>query len=348
MNRILVPTGYMGSGSSAITDLVSEYRGYESNQDTFEYVFLHCPNGLFDLEDKLLVGNTALRSDEALHSFLQTMKQLYDKKYWWVGHVQERVSADFYDLCTQLVQNLTQYKPDFYWYAQENTNLRMTIQLIWRKVVKLLTCNRVVPKKPLLYPEIWLSYPTPEEFYTFAKEFLRQIWDRMGIQEHPLLLDQLLLPHNLHRVDRYFDDNLAVFVVDRDPRDVFIINKYVWASRNEVVPFPTDPEAFAQCYLRMRQSEHPCHSEKVHRIHFEDLVYHYEDSVARVEQILGLTSQDHLRPQSRFDPSKSIQNTQLFRVKPEYAQEVQPLEELLRDYLYPFPYERCPDITQSF
>lgn len=27
MNKIIIPTGYMGSGSSAITDLVREFRG---------------------------------------------------------------------------------------------------------------------------------------------------------------------------------------------------------------------------------------------------------------------------------------------------------------------------------
>ena len=53
MNKLIIPTGYMGSGSSAITDLICEFEGYEADNGTFEYVFLHCPNGLFDLEDKL-------------------------------------------------------------------------------------------------------------------------------------------------------------------------------------------------------------------------------------------------------------------------------------------------------
>ncbi|MEG2685150.1 MAG: hypothetical protein RR929_03700, partial [Erysipelotrichaceae bacterium] len=80
MNKIIVPTGYMGSGSSAFTSIVDEYKDYKALNDKFEYVFLHCPNGLFDLEDKLLSGNAHLKSDEALHSFYNTMKDLYDKK----------------------------------------------------------------------------------------------------------------------------------------------------------------------------------------------------------------------------------------------------------------------------
>ena len=77
--KIIIPTGYMGSGSSAITDLFSEIDGVNASRGTFEYVFMHCPNGIFDLEDKLLIGNNAVRSDEALHSssekFLKTVKR---------------------------------------------------------------------------------------------------------------------------------------------------------------------------------------------------------------------------------------------------------------------------------
>ena len=86
MKRIIVPTGYMGSGSSAITDLVAEFKDCQNEYKSYEYVLLHCPNGLFDLEDKLLIGNNAIRSDEAIRSFELQMKKLYDKKYWWVGN----------------------------------------------------------------------------------------------------------------------------------------------------------------------------------------------------------------------------------------------------------------------
>lgn len=41
--RIIIPTGYMGSGSSVITDLISEVEGVDVSRGTFEYVFLHCP-----------------------------------------------------------------------------------------------------------------------------------------------------------------------------------------------------------------------------------------------------------------------------------------------------------------
>ena len=54
------------------------------------------------------------------------------------------------------------------------------------------------------------------------------------------MLDQLLLPHNLYRVDNYFGNELKAIVVERDPRDVFISNKYICSDKNESVPYSFD------------------------------------------------------------------------------------------------------------
>ena len=60
--------------------------------------------------------------------------------------------------------------------------------------------------------------------------FLRRLWADLGILERNVILDQLLLPFNLFRIENYFEpEEIRVFVVERDPRDVYIINKYIWA-----------------------------------------------------------------------------------------------------------------------
>ena len=51
MNKVIIPTGYMGSGSSAITDLVAEFKNCKNEFKSYEYVLLHCPNGLFCDQD---------------------------------------------------------------------------------------------------------------------------------------------------------------------------------------------------------------------------------------------------------------------------------------------------------
>jgi hypothetical protein len=346
--NIIVPVGYMGSGSSAITHLISEFKGYEAKAGVFEFVFLHCPNGLFDLEDKLLVGNTTLRSDEALHTFCNTMKMLYDKKYWWVGHYKEIIGENFWSITEQFIESLIQCKPDYYWYQQENVNQRMFFKLVWNKIVSLVTLKKVQLKKPLLYPEIWLSYVKPEEFYEKARRYLNQIFDMLGVQEDNIILDQLLLPQNMHRIDHYFDSNLKAFVVQRDARDVFIINKYIWPSQNEVVPFSTDVKEFCLQYRLMRELEKKTDSDKVIYLQFEDLIYQYDTTMKVIMDFLNLSEVDHIRKKEKFNPAISINNTQLFRANPAYGEEAKIIEELLPEYLYHFPYENKVDEKKIF
>lgn len=349
MHKIIVPTGYMGSGSSAITDLLSEIDGYDADQGTFEYVFLHCPNGVFDLEDKLLIGNNALRSDEALRTFRATMKQLFDKKYWWVGHYNVNLCPEFMEYTEEYIQSLVQYHPSFYWYWQENADWKMILKLIRKRLVELVTLGKVKLPKPLVYENMAISYVSAEEFYEKTGAYLQKLWGSMGLDRRNLILDQLLLPFNLHRAEHYFaPGQMEAFVVQRDPRDMFIINKYIWAKKGGTVPYPTDVHEFCKCYRSLRKMEKESTYAGVHRISFEDLVYDYDNALQKIYAALGVNAADHQKKKTHFDPACSIENTQLFRAKPEFAQEGEIIARELSEYLYPFPYERVPDCQRSF
>ncbi len=336
-NKIIVPTGYMGSGSSAITDLVDGIESVDVSRNTFEYVFLHCPNGVFDLEDKLLIGNNAVRSDEALHNFHRTMKQLYDKKYWWVGHYKEHVGTEFWKETEKYIKELTEFELDYYWYYQENVVAKMVPALIKNKILKRIPGARKYVRKPLAYTPMWVSYMTPEKFYEVTQNYLYRIFDLMGKQEKSIVLDQLLLPFNLFRFQNYFKDDVEVFVVERDPRDVFLSNKYYWNKTEDVVPYPSDVNQFCDYYEKLRKMEKPAESSHIHRIHFEDLIYKYDETVRTVYSILGIETDIH-SAKIKFRPEKSINNTQLFLREEKYAKECKVIEERLGRYLYAFPY----------
>ena len=128
MNKIIVPTGYVGSGSSAITDLVAEFKDCQNEHNTYEYIFLHCPNGIFDLEDKLLKNNNFLRSDEAIRSFESQMKKLYDKKFWWVGNYKKNISPKFIDITKEYINKIQQYNFNAFWYTHEEVDTKMKIR----------------------------------------------------------------------------------------------------------------------------------------------------------------------------------------------------------------------------
>lgn len=336
--RIIIPTGYMGSGSSVITDLMSEIEGVDVSRGTFEYVFMHCPNGIFDLEDKLLIGNNAVRSDEALHSFEQTMKQLYDKKYWWVGHYNKNIGDGFWKATKDYIGEITDIESDYYWYYQENTNFKMFLRLCLNKFLRLITLNKFKPKKVLAYDRMRLSFISPESFYSKTKKYIYKLFNMAGYGEQSIVFDQLLLPFNLFRFENYFNDDAFIFVIERDPRDVFISNKYYWSKQGESVPYPTNVKDFCKYYKSLRQMEKKAESDRIFRIKFEDLIYNYDKTVGEIFEKLGWDIKTHTSPKSRFNPEKSIFNTQLFLKDKEYSKECEYIAQELKEYIYDFPF----------
>lgn len=343
-HKVLIPTGYMGSGSSAITDMLSSFEQCEAPNGSFEYVFLHCPGGLFDLEDKLLQNNNALRSDEALRTFLATMQDLFDKSFSWIGGYESKISPRFMEMTQEFVDALVQFRPNSYWYYQEKKGWAAFPHMVLNKLSKAFLRGRPAVNAPLKYRGMMLSLPDSETFHSLAREYLAALFVEMGVREHSLILDQLLLPFNLFRMDVFFGENVECFVVDRDPRDVFLLNKYIWGPRDHSpVPFPIDVDEFCSYYRTLRASEKPCASPHAHRIHFEDCIFKYDEVIAQLSAIIG----GALSKEPRFNPSQSIENTQLFLL-PEYSAEGKVIEEKLSEWLYQFPEERMPRLQLAF
>lgn len=346
MERIIVSTGYMGSGSSAITDLVSEFKDCQNENKSYEYVLLHCPNGLFDLEDKLLRGNNAIRSDEAIRSFESQMNKLYNKKFWWVGNYEKIIGAEFKEKTNKFISNIEEFNFPSFWYMHEEVNFKMFLKLLVRKPLKILLKKKKF-KKILKYNDgMRISFVKEEEFYKYAHDYIYDVIEAATKGKSNVVLDQFLLPFNLFRVDNYFDDKLKVIVVERDPRDVFILNKYIWPERDLTVPFPKEVNEFCEFYKKMRESEKECNSNKVLKIRFEDLIYQYHDELRKITKFLGFKDSDHIHKKERFNPDISIKNTQLFR-KEEYIEEIKIIEDKLSNYLYNFPYEIVNDVKET-
>ena len=104
------------------------------------------------------------------------------------------------------------------------------LKLGFRALIRNVSRGKIVIKKPLEYKIMRTSFVTPEEFYEKAQKYINNILKCMEIEKKNIILDQMLLPHNVYRAEKYFDDNMECFVVNRDPRDVFILNKYVSIS----------------------------------------------------------------------------------------------------------------------
>ena len=338
-NTIVIPTGYMGSGSSAITGIVSEIEGFCAPNASFEYIFMHCPDGLFDLEDKLLNNNSSLRSDEAIHRFDKMMKSLFDLKHFWPGSYNQLISKNFYNYVEDFTKEImTVSFSDSYWYFQElPSNLKMRFLILFRLIIRKFYPTAFVSNVPLSYKNINISIPTQKEFEKASKFFLQRIFNDLGLEHNSIIMDQLLLPHNLIRLDNYFDQNVKVIVVDRDPRDVFILNKYFWKKSGDLVPYPFNVNSFINYYQRLRESEKISNDPRILRVHFEDLIYNYTNSIKRILEFLAAPPQKHT-PKKFFIPEESLNNTQVFSINSSFLKETELIEKALGKYLYTFPY----------
>ena len=329
MKKIIIPTGYMGSGSSAVTDLLREYPVINTKNADFEYIFLHAPNGVFDLENKLLKNNNAIRSDEALKTFKYFMTSLYEYRGWWPAGYRQKVSKNIDNIVEEYINNLTtsEFPGAWYYYEKPSTTIWL-LNAIKNRIFRLLNIRtkKIRPKQQ----QLSFSLLSPDEFYKYSKN------------DDYVVLDQLLLPHNLQTIENYKMDNLYPIIVSRDPRDVFISNKYYWYPDNYQVPYPLDPYEFCKYYKTVRKSE-PHSNNRILRINFEDLILNYEQSVELIENYLELPKGSHKEKLKYLNPNLSINNIQIYNRNDKYKDEVTIIEQELSEYLYPFKNEIISD-----
>lgn len=330
----VVTTGFMGSGSSAATDLLREYSNVSCPNGSYEYVFLHCPGGVFDLEDKIIAGNNALRSDEALRIFRSTMLDLFENRHWWFGGYKEKVSPNFMRCVDEFIDSITTCDYAGFWYDHQKTS---RLRSIASGLLKRLGLAGVCGERPY-GDRMRVALPTSEEYYEAASQFVKNVIGELSLEGRVTLLDQLFLPHNLNRATRYLPEAKFI-VVHRDPRDIFILNKYNWSKCGNPVPYPLDVAVYCDYYSRVMGMVPPCAADKVLQIYFEDLIIDYDLTVERIEEFVGQDIGSHVDQKRFLDPRLSARNIGVYLDEKEYSAESEIIATRLEGYLYP----RCID-----
>lgn len=330
--QVLTVASYYGTGSSAITDLISEYKPVKS-MTNYEFRFAHDPDGLAELEYNLIDNFNRHNSGHALKRYKKLVD--YYGNHFMVKRYEPFFNDKWKELSYKYIDSLTDFsfpgmwQYDFYdrgpWYE------------FWHKLPDRILTRTIWRNKPdrhlLLGKKVTLaSHPTEEEFIRKTKEYTEALMVEANDENKPyVLFDQLLPSSNIQHHMRYFN-NIKVFVVDRDPRDLYLLAKYEW---NDTI-VPSDVDTFCKwfMYTRSMRGTEIWDADKIMFVQFEDLIYKYDETVKKVENWIGLKSEEHTKPKKYFDPAISIKNTRYWEQHPEHEEEAKIIAERLPEYLY--------------
>lgn len=262
----ITTTGYYSTGSSAVYEILREYSPCieeKCGNNPVEHIFLFMPNGIFDLEDKLLVGNSIHRSDEAMNAFYQAMKDIYENNYQVFGNYKKRYGKRFMAAVEKLIEDLTEYKFEGNWYYDNEMKFSLihtvvsTFHMICRQPVNANFFENIGRRDKFSDNITRYAFPSETVFYQIASNFIREFFSMaQGDGRGVLLLDHLVLPHNVYRLPRYLDENeLKVIIVDRDPRDVYIDIRRRQEMFRIAPPIPMKPEDYVRFWKDLRESE---------------------------------------------------------------------------------------------
>lgn len=333
--RVLTCASYYGTGSSAITDLLTECDNVFSLGDA-EYRFLQDPGGVSDLEYWVVENNHRHNTSDGIKQFQKYMKSLKRQSYGTYDVFGDSLET----LTDRYIDEITELKAHTWWNKDrlDKGDLFILVDRLYSLGKRILTGQLRSEKKFSLLKNRELAYYTTiseEDFLKATRRFVNDLLMAVNTENKPyVLVDQMVPPTNLKRYVRYFDD-VRVVVVDRDPRDLYLLEKTVWQWG--VIPVET-AEEFVEWFRITRKHLYSDHNdaEKVLRIRFEDLVYRYEETRDQVLQFAGIDKKSHCYPKQHFDPAISIKNTNLKTKIKGYQSDIEYIEQSLGEFLYPF------------
>lgn len=336
--QIITSTGFGDSGSSAITDFISEYKGIKSYGSEWECTFLHIPGGIGDLEAAVIEGHR-LKTDFAIKQFLKVSQKLDSQKSY-----KEAFKGEFYNLSLKFIKDFTgiiwkgMYEdlyPDYlaqlslkekkfisfantYYNLKKSKNFDMYESDSWRP--------SYIP-----YTEMYYSCNITT-FYNAAKKYTKALFDIAADGAERLFLDQLIPPISIQKYINYIPYETKVFVVDKDPRDLFLVENLYNGSR--FVPFE-NVNTFIKWYKETRyKSLENVNKKNTYHCLLNELINEYDSQCDKIEKYLGIDSSLHFAKREKFNPDKSKVNTGLYAKFQNYSEETKLIEKELKDFLY--------------
>lgn len=339
--KIITCASYFGSGSSAVTDLVSEYSSVHPNTE-FEFRFIHDPDGISDLEYHLVENHNRECSGYALKRFIKFSR--FNSGTWFNKKYERYFHGNYRKYTQEYVDKLTDFSFKGFW--QYDLAAKGRFRYYFIGVFNKIFIKLKLEKPQVLPKEItYCSNPGEEKFLALTQEYVSNLMECLNEEKKPyMVIDQVVPSSNIDRCTRYFKDDIYTIVIDRDPRDIYMLCKTIWRWDHI---FPHDSvETWCKWFRYVRESASKrSTSDKVLYLQFEDFIYHYNDVKEKIEKLTGLDPKDHTLQFSRMNPKRSFHNTQIWKRNNKWAEDIKKIEELLPEYLYDFKKVKEEDVV---
>ena len=349
-------TGYLATGSGALVGLLKEYSNTDTGRfpENYEQIFLYDVNGVFETIDKLIYSNSLLNSNAYINQFRAEMQRLNNIDFGWFGGYKYLCKDAFIEVIENFINRITSYHIYADWYGTYDKK-SLSIDRIVKDTVNFLlgrkkTFHNFGKKTTMIKDNKFeFSFASPKILQDATKDLIANYLDIFFEKDKIAVLDHFFLPQDSKRVESFTPKDFKLIMVDRDIRDLFILNKYIWVPVwGENTYFPTDVHEFIEFTKSYRATEEIVNCNRILKIKFEDLIYNYETTKSIVEQFIGLDPNNHIEQYKYFDPRKSIKNTQLFNIKPEWKKESEIIKKSLSGMTYNFPYSNKTSVEELF
>lgn len=334
-------SGFGWSGSGALLDLLREYTDIKvaaRDSHDYEFTILYEFDGIRDLEYHLS-NDPRINSYIAIKRFLRAASYLSK-----TTDIENTFKGQFYNRTCDYVNSLldlefrgaTHYEPCYSNPFRKQYNY----------IVRRLGANRYSKKmfgelyEHLLLLEksdIKVSYK-PKDFLEKTRCYFQDLLSIVDNTENvPLVFDQMLPPDNPLPYMQYLPDT-RVIIVRRDPRDTYLLAKCAYKAS---IPIPVNTvDNFITFYKKIVVDSLVDNNQNILNIQFEDLIYHYDETIKKIEGFLNISH--HQNVMSRFKPSVSINNTNLSNKYKGFEHDIKAIENALSDSLYNF--ETAPHV----
>lgn len=338
--RIISVTGYHGTGSSALIDYIKEFE--DVNYIDSEVHVLVNNGGLDELNYKFNNNYSTYLLGISISRFLRLSKCLsrfglygepLDSNKLWDGYFLKRTRKFIEEITDGYQEGYSQYNLVDKRIEYKKWDMK-TLPKIKKNILKYLFFKRKTKIDDFKYGKDKIYFPKDNNVYKIAQK--KYINDLFGYlykknKEENILFDHFFPVAAIENKNDYFE-NSKIIVVDRDPRDIYILNAEIW--KDSFVPL--NPLKFIEFYKNNRRKEIE-ENKDVKKIRFEDLIYKYEETTSEIKEFLNFKEKNHKMKNKYLDVKISINNTQLFNRYSNYKKEIDIIEKELKEYCYDFP-----------